>query len=262
MTFDPWKVLEDVKTAEKAVANCSSGRFTGYGCKSTTYRKCGSCSNCSSPSFARGSRSSLLPLKKNELYSLLHSKNNSLVRFNCITNEVHESDPRGEESTPATAATAARGDSEITENVYKSTTYGPSAPEHGAATACYNEKRYHDAVREIIRHLDRLSANRLPCPGLQLRVWIRLHAAAVKFMVTRGEAALSEGWNVTSLLGVHPVVGAHRIDYTGALLTGSTPINQLSADTITYQNGLKFRRVSVPDDAVPVWAFGQGELHD
>ncbi|CAA9280163.1 MAG: hypothetical protein AVDCRST_MAG93-3138, partial [uncultured Chloroflexia bacterium] len=47
------------------------------------------------------------------------------------------------------------------------------------------------------------------------------------------------------------------VDYCGALLlSGRSPVAQVWADLIRYEDGLAYRRKPDPSQAVPVWEFG------
>jgi hypothetical protein len=95
-----------------------------------------------------------------------------------------------------------------------------------------------------------------PCPGFRADEWLAAWERALDFLCEREAEATALGWDGRTLLGVHPVVGVNRVDYTGALLM--TPkVALIAADTITYANGNKFHRASVPADAVPVWDWGK-----
>src|SRR4051794_12291882 len=59
------------------------------------------------------------------------------------------------------------------------------------------------------------------------------------------------------LFGVHPVVGARRVDCCRALMVSSgNPIAEIAPDLIRYANGLAYRRTPPGGPTVPVWQFG------
>jgi hypothetical protein len=63
------------------------------------------------------------------------------------------------------------------------------------------------------------------------------------------------------LFGVHPALGAIRVDCAGALmLSVAGRVLAVEADLIRYANGLACRRSFGSGASVPVWNFGLGEL--
>lgn len=100
-----------------------------------------------------------------------------------------------------------------------------------------------------------LSPDREPCPGF--RRWPKVHAAARYFLDVHAEPAKAFGWSDLELFGVHPIVGATRVDYCGVLMLGHDRVVAVSADAIGFANGLVARRHAVPTDAVLVWDFGR-----
>jgi hypothetical protein len=108
------------------------------------------------------------------------------------------------------------------------------------------------------RMVAELPATRMPGPGAREGEWNGVRSRALTFLDTMGHLAGGLGWTVLDLLAVHPVVGVARVDYCGALLLGcGSPVQLITAETIVYVNGLKFRRGRMPVDAVPVWAWGE-----
>lgn len=101
-----------------------------------------------------------------------------------------------------------------------------------------------------------LSRESEPCPGL--RRWPKVHSATRQFLDRHADQAEAFGWSDLELFGVHPVVGAVRVDHCGALMLGTDLVVAISADAIGFANGLVCRRRSVPPGAVLVWNFGRG----
>jgi hypothetical protein len=104
-----------------------------------------------------------------------------------------------------------------------------------------------------------LPAGRDPCPGFRPDAWVRVLADAIAFLDRHGGEAHALGWTAEELFGVHPVVGAIRVDHCGALmLSAAGRVASVGAGAIRYAGGLVFRRSPLPAAAVPVWAFIAG----
>jgi hypothetical protein len=111
-----------------------------------------------------------------------------------------------------------------------------------------------------------------PCPGFGTVMidwgpqreseWPTLKQQALQFLLEHEAEATALGWRDIDLLGVHPVVGLKRPDYPGALLLGFYPVRTITAETITYSNGLRFQRASVPEGAVAIWDFAATQTKD
>jgi hypothetical protein len=108
---------------------------------------------------------------------------------------------------------------------------------------------------DLLGRLAAMPASITPCPGFRTGEWEDMRRRAIVFLHAQEAEATALGWRDIDLLGVHPVVGITRVDYTGALLLGFYPVASITAEAITYANGLKFLRSSVPEDAVPIWEF-------
>jgi hypothetical protein len=90
-------------------------------------------------------------------------------------------------------------------------------------------------------------------PRLPANAWARVHANALAFI---GAEAHRLGWTAEELFGVHPKVGAVRVDCCGALmLSNAGQVVSIEAETIRSANGLTYRRSSLPRAIAPVWCF-------
>jgi hypothetical protein len=111
-----------------------------------------------------------------------------------------------------------------------------------------------EAWREAILGL---SPDHDPCPGFRPGAWARVWANALDFIDRHEAEAHSLGWTAEELFGVHPVVGAVRVDCCGALmLPNAGRVLAVEAELIRYVNGLAFRRGIGASPSMPVWRFG------
>jgi hypothetical protein len=105
-----------------------------------------------------------------------------------------------------------------------------------------------------------LSPDHDPCPGFQPDAWARVQANALAFIDRHGDVAQRLGWTAVELFGVHPALGAIRVDCAGALMLCSAgQVASVEADLIRYVNGLAFRRSFGSGASVPVWTFGRAD---
>jgi hypothetical protein len=124
--------------------------------------------------------------------------------------------------------------------------------------------------RKLLEGLAVITAKTDPCPGFRtiqtdrgaVSEWPAFQQQALQFLNDHEAEAAELGWTAQALLGVHHVVGLNRVDYTGALLLGYLPAKAITAETITYSNGLRFQRASVPEDAVAIWDFAATQTKD
>src|SRR5690349_5503010 len=124
----------------------------------------------------------------------------------------------------------------------------PAPPEGDAHAALVAERK---------QGLARLAPVHAPCPGFRTGQWLSVHAAARGFLRSTAGAAAAMGWPTLELFGVHPVVGVSRVDCCGALMvSGGSPIAEVTPECIRYRNGLAYRRTPPGGPSVPVWAFG------
>ena len=113
----------------------------------------------------------------------------------------------------------------------------------------------------ICRRLAALGTNVDPCPGFSRdplsrcagQRWVEVSHRALLFLEHHEAEAVAHGWSEIELVGVHPVVGVRRLDYTGALLIGRSDAVAIDAQCLRYGNGLIYRRQPMPADCVPVW---------
>ena len=103
--------------------------------------------------------------------------------------------------------------------------------------------------------LDRLSPDIPPIAGFRRGAWPGIYAVCKRFLSEFGEQAEALGWTAAELFGVHPVVGLNRVDCCGALIIARAPVVSVTAEAITYANGLVYRRTPHAGPSVPVWEF-------
>ena len=90
---------------------------------------------------------------------------------------------------------------------------------------------------------------------LGFRDWPRIYQASLVFIERHGKQAEALGWTAAELFGVHPEVGLNRVDCCGALIVARAPVASVTAEAITYANGLVYRRTPHAGPSVPVWEF-------
>ena len=128
-------------------------------------------------------------------------------------------------------------------------TWKPHPPEASPAQAADGPHAWHDVLLA-------LSPDREPCPGFRPNAWARVHANPLAFIDGHGAEAHRLGWTAEELFGVHPKVGAVRVDCCGALmLSNAGQVVSIEAETIRSANGLTYRRSSLPRAIAPVWCF-------
>ena len=94
-----------------------------------------------------------------------------------------------------------------------------------------------------------------PCPGFRPGEWKAILRTLRHFMDHCAEGAAARGWAALDLFGVHPVVGAVRVDCCGALmLPGPSSATAITTEAITF-GPLVYRKRAMPQ-AVLVWEFG------
>jgi hypothetical protein len=101
----------------------------------------------------------------------------------------------------------------------------------------------------------RLSATSPPCPGFNSQRWQDVHSACLRFLSDNADEAAAKGWTAEELFGVHPTMGAVRVDGCGALMvSGGKPVTAVHADRIAFEQGSFYRAPGAPK-GVPVWAW-------
>ena len=101
----------------------------------------------------------------------------------------------------------------------------------------------------------RLSPTMAPCPGFRPGRWPEVHTACLRFLSDHADRAAALGWSTTELFGVHPEVGAVRVDACGALMvSGGKPVDEVHADRIVIGAGV-YRRTPGAPPSVPVWEY-------
>ena len=78
--------------------------------------------------------------------------------------------------------------------------------------------------------------------------------SAYAFLEEHADAADALGWTALELFGVHPVVGATRVGFCGALMLSGAPVTAVERDAITFARSC-FRRRSSQPASVLVWEF-------
>ncbi len=82
-----------------------------------------------------------------------------------------------------------------------------------------------------------------------------MHTVALQFLSEHADRAAELGWTTEELFGVHPVVGAVRVDACGALLiSGGKPIIGVERDKLRFDAN-SYYRVPRRPPSVPVWEF-------
>ena len=99
----------------------------------------------------------------------------------------------------------------------------------------------------------RVSAQTPPCPGLRPQNWPSMHTVALQFLSEQADKAAALGWTTEELFGVHPEVGAVRVDACGALMiSGGKPVVSVEPNRISFGVSCYYRIASRPP-SVPVW---------
>lgn len=99
----------------------------------------------------------------------------------------------------------------------------------------------------------RLSAQTPPCPGINLKKWPEMHTVALRFLSAQADRAAEWGWTTELLFGVHPEMGAVRVDACGALMiSGGQPVVSVEKDRVCFGVTSYYHPLArVP--SVPVW---------
>jgi hypothetical protein len=105
--------------------------------------------------------------------------------------------------------------------------------------------------------VESLNPAKSPCPGLHGEAWQKTHAVMLDFLDRFGEQAQDLGWTDLDLFGVHPTIGAGRVDHCGALTLGPKDAQAIDADRIHFGNTTFYRTVMgyLRPRGVPIWAF-------
>jgi hypothetical protein len=111
-------------------------------------------------------------------------------------------------------------------------------------------------VAEAVKSNALIWAEEPPCPGFRRGQWERIRHNIARFKTTHAVEATRLGWTAVDLYGVHPTVGVARVDCCGALIIAKAPVVSVTAEAITYANGLTFYRKPRAGPSVPVWEFG------
>jgi hypothetical protein len=64
----------------------------------------------------------------------------------------------------------------------------------------------------------RLPSTSTPCPGFTSLSWAKVHDVCQRFLSEHADSAAAIGWSTEDLFGVHPTMGAMRVDAGGALM--------------------------------------------
>ena len=98
-----------------------------------------------------------------------------------------------------------------------------------------------------------LSAQTPPCPGINLKKWPEMHTVALRFLAEHADRAAELGWTTELLFGVHPQVGAVRVDACGALMVSSgKPVVAVERQWISFGVS-RYYRPAAPIPSVPLW---------
>ncbi len=82
-----------------------------------------------------------------------------------------------------------------------------------------------------------------------------MHTVALQFLSEQADRAAELGWTTEELFGVHPVVGAVRVDACGArMISGGKPIIKVERDKLRFDANSYYRVLRRPP-SVPVWEF-------
>jgi hypothetical protein len=101
----------------------------------------------------------------------------------------------------------------------------------------------------------RLPATSPPCPGFTSVSWARVHDVCQRFLSEQADTAAALGWSTEDLFGVHPSMGAVRVDACGALMvSGGTPVQAVHPDRISFGAG-NYRRKPGAPPSVPIWLY-------
>jgi len=104
----------------------------------------------------------------------------------------------------------------------------------------------------------KLSPLHEPCPNLKRNRWPEILTNCLAFLDKFGLEAEAAQWTAIELFGVHPEIGAARVDCSGALiLSAGTRVLAVGSSSMRYQNGTTFYRTDLPQWIVPIWRFGQ-----
>ena len=80
-----------------------------------------------------------------------------------------------------------------------------------------------------------------------------MHTVALQFLSDHADRAAELGWTTEELFGVHPEVGAVRVDACGALmLSGGQPVIAVEKDRISFGVNSYYHPL-VKSPSVPVW---------
>src|ERR671917_467141 len=81
----------------------------------------------------------------------------------------------------------------------------------------------------------RLSPQTPPCPGFKAGKWPEVHTACLRFLSDHADRAAALGWTTEELFGVHPEMGAVRVDACGALMvSGGKPVVSVEPNRISF----------------------------
>ena len=80
-----------------------------------------------------------------------------------------------------------------------------------------------------------------------------MHTVALRFLSEHADRAAELGWTTELLFGVHPVVGAVRVDVCGALMVSSgKPVVAVERDWINFGVS-RYYKPQAKTPSVPVW---------
>jgi hypothetical protein len=184
----------------------------------------------------------------------LLNKNNRYVTLLRIDTEAPEEDRpalRLDGTTPARVARPA------SLRNYTSTTSRLSAGRE-VQDFCESNAKPVCGISEWLTQLSQLSPLCEPCPNLRRNRWPEILTNCLVFLDRFRAEVEANQWTATELFGVHPEVGAARVDCSGALiLSAGTRVVAVGNSSMRYQNGTTFYRTDLPQWIVPIWRFGQ-----
>ncbi len=82
-----------------------------------------------------------------------------------------------------------------------------------------------------------------------------MHTVALQFLSEHADRVAELGWSTELLFGVHPQMGAVRVDACGALmLSGGKPVVAVERDRIRFRASSYYPKDGRPP-SVPVWNY-------
>lgn len=103
--------------------------------------------------------------------------------------------------------------------------------------------------------IERLSPHASPCRYMPPARWAAVREAAINFCDRFGADALALGWTAPQLFGVHAQHGTLRVDYCGAVITGSDKALGVEASRVLYERTSSYRDRLGQEWGPPIWEF-------